>query len=131
MKRLNEFLNFRRKIARRYDLELSNLPLKTPFQLKGSNSSYHLYPIRIDNTKSKVSQNDIYKKLWENKIAANIHYIPVYLHPYYKNLNFNRGYCPNSEQYFKSAISIPIFYGLSNEEQTKVIQTIIDVYLEN
>ncbi len=131
MKRLNEFLNFRRKIARRYDLELSNLPLKIPFQLKDSNSSYHLYPIRIDNTKSKVSQNDIYKKLWENKIAANIHYIPVYLHPYYKNLNFNRGYCPNSEQYFKSAISIPIFYGLSNEEQTKVIQTIIDVYLEN
>ncbi len=131
MKRLNEFLNFRRKIARRYDLELSNLPLKTPFQLKDSNSSYHLYPIRIDNTKSKVSQNDIYKKLWENKIAANIHYIPVYLHPYYKNLNFNRGYCPNSEQYFKSAISIPIFYGLSNEEQTKVIQTITDVYLEN
>ena len=127
MNRLDSNINTRRKIAKRYDNELNNLPLKLPYQLPNTYSSYHLYPICILTNEINVTQKKMYDTLWQNNIAVNLHYIPVYLHPYYQSLNFARGYCPNSEAYFKSSISIPIFVGLSFESQSKIIKVISDI----
>ena len=127
MSRLDSNINTRRKIAERYDNELINLPLKLPYQLPNTYSSYHLYPICILTNEIKMTQKKMYDTLWQNNIAVNLHYIPVYLHPYYQSLNFARGYCPNSEAYFKSSISIPIFVGLSFESQSKIIKVISDI----
>ena len=124
MSRLDQYINTRREIAKHYDSELNNLPLKTPYQLSGTYSSYHLYPICISLKETKKTQKEIYEALWQNDIAVSLHYIPVYLQPYYQSMNFNRGYCPNAEVYFKSAISIPIFVGLSFENQNKIIKVI-------
>jgi len=124
LKRLDQFIIKRRKIAKRYDLELDNLPLKIPHQLSESFSSYHLYPICIKEMKSKITQQLMYNVLRKSGIEVNLHYAPVYLQPYYQAMGFKRGYCPNAEIYFKSAISIPIFAGLSYENQSKIIEII-------
>ena len=126
LNRLDSYVNTRRKIARRYDNELANLPLKIPYQFSDTYSSYHLYPICISINEIKRTQKEIYDALWQNNIAVSLHYIPVYLQPYYQSLNFARGYCPNAEIYFKSAISIPIFVGLNSENQSKIINVILD-----
>lgn len=124
LKRLDQFIIKRRKIAKRYDLELDNLQLKLPHQLLESLSSYHLYPICIQEMKSKTTQQLMYNILRKSGIEVNLHYAPVYLQPYYQAMGFKRGYCPNAEIYFKSAISIPIFAGLSYENQSKIIEII-------
>lgn len=124
LKRLDQFIIKRRKIAKRYDLELDNLPLKTPHQLPESFSSYHLYPICIQEMKSQITQQLMYNILRKSGIEVNLHYAPVYLQPYYQAMGFKRGHCRNAEIYFKSAISIPIFVGLSYENQSKIIEII-------
>jgi UDP-4-amino-4,6-dideoxy-N-acetyl-beta-L-altrosamine transaminase len=127
MSRLDQFVSRRREIAKCYDNELKSLPLITPLQLPGTYSSYHLYPIRIKGKEMKKKQKQIYNDLRKNDIEVNIHYIPVYLQPYYQSLNFRKGYCANAEAYFKSTISIPIFSSLLDKDQSKVIKTITEV----
>ena len=130
LKRLDKFISRRREIAKHYDKAFDFLPIKVPFQLKGTLSSYHLYPICIQENKNEITQKEIYNILWKNKISVSLHYIPVYLQPYYQSLNFKRGYCPNAESYFKSALSIPVYVGLSLENQNNVINIISDAFLE-
>ena len=67
---------------------------------------------------------ELYDKLFSLNIFVNVHYIPVYLHPFYKNLGFKRNYCPNSEIFFQSALSIPIFPTLKNAEQLYIINNL-------
>ena len=124
MTRLDSFVSRRREIANYYNIKFKNLQITTPFQLPNNYSSYHLYPICINHKESNKTQKEVYNELIKNGVAANIHYIPAYLHPYYQSMNFNRGYCENAEAYFKSTISIPIFCGLSLENQNKVIKII-------
>jgi dTDP-4-amino-4,6-dideoxygalactose transaminase len=124
IKRLDKYVLRRHEIAMRYDDELKNLPFITPFQARGVYSSYHLYPICMKHEKLKKTQKEIFNNLRENDIGINLHYMPVYLQPYYQSLKFKEGYCLNAEAYFKSAISIPIFSSLTDENQTKVIETI-------
>lgn len=127
IERLDEFVEKRHRIARRYDHELTNL-LKKPWQNSDTYSSYHLYPICIDNNQSAVSQKDAYSRLQRANINVNLHYIPIYLQPYYEKMGFKKGYCPEAEQYFKSALSIPIYPSLSDEEQSQVISVINKVF---
>jgi UDP-4-amino-4,6-dideoxy-N-acetyl-beta-L-altrosamine transaminase len=130
MKRLDKYVQRRHEIAMRYNNEFKNYPFVIPFQLNEAYSSYHLYPICIKNNKIKKTQKEIFNELREKGIFVNLHYIPVYLQPYYQSLNFKEGYCPNAEVYFKSTISIPIFSSLTNDNQTKVIKIISKIINE-
>ena len=129
--RLDKYVTKRREIAKRYDSELINLPLEIPYQLVGTFSSYHLYPIKILLNEIKKTQKQIYNLIRQKDIAVNLHYIPVYLQPYYQSMEFNRGYCPNADNYFKAAISIPIYVGLNYDNQTKIINVISDELFQN
>ena len=124
IKRLDKYIIRRHEIATRYNLELKNSDIQKPWQLPGTYSSYHLYPICIKQKECKKTQKYVFNLLKKNSIAANIHYIPVYLQPFYQSKIFKRGYCSNAEIYYKSTISIPIYYGLSDENQSKVINII-------
>ena len=126
MTRLNEFIIARRRIAARYDAMLADLPITLPHQTPDGESSYHLYPILVDKERCGWSQKDVYRALWAGGVAVNLHYIPVYLQPYYEQLGFRRGYCPAAERYFQQAISLPIFPGLSGEQQASVVDHIRD-----
>lgn len=127
LKRIKSFISRRTEIAKIYDDAFLNTDLITPYQHPDSNSSYHLYPIRVTNNSKKFNQQAIYSKLMEHGIIVNLHYIPVYLQPYYYDLGFRRGHCPEAEKYFTEAISIPIYPDLSSSNQEMVINYILDI----
>ncbi len=126
MRRLDSFVEKRHRIARRYDSELKGLPIETPWQHIDSYSSYHLYPIRIKQDNSDKTQRDVYTALQRSAINVNLHYIPVYLQPFYRAMDFNTGYCPESEKYFREVLSIPMYATLTDIEQDYVINKLND-----
>jgi dTDP-4-amino-4,6-dideoxygalactose transaminase len=124
MVRLGQFVEKRRSIAKSYDDELVGLPLRTPWQNPDCYSSYHLYPIRVNQFVAKKTQRQVYDKLRAVGIMVNVHYIPVYRQPYYEALGFYAGYCPEAEQYHKETISLPMYPGLTNTEQELVVRVL-------
>ena len=122
MTRLDEFVARRRQIAERYDRAFAgNLPITTPHQHPDTNSAWHLYIIRVDRARHRA----IFDALREAGIGVNLHYMPVYLQPYYRDLGFAPGLCPHAEDYYAEAISIPMFPAMTDEEQQAVIDEVI------
>jgi UDP-4-amino-4,6-dideoxy-N-acetyl-beta-L-altrosamine transaminase len=124
MARIDEFVSRRREIAKRYDELFDELPIVCPWQHPKTQSSYHLYPIRVPSKDGGVAQREIYDALRAAGIGVNLHYIPVYLQPYYEALGFSLGYCPEAERYFRETLSIPIFPGLTAEDQDHIVSSI-------
>ncbi len=122
LSKLDEFVMRRQQVANRYDQELSELPLQLPWQLPKTYSSFHLYPVRILEKFSKVTQRYVYEELHQCGVKVNLHYIPVYRQPYYESMGFKQGYCPEAEKYYQQAISMPIYPHLNNDDQSKVVQ---------
>ena len=123
--RLSEFLHARHLIAKRYDQLLSNLPIKTPWQSPDGYSAYHLYVIRLNRAESpKTQHRRVFESLHAAGVMVNLHYIPVYLHPYYQRLGFTRGYCPEAERYYSDAMSIPIYPTLKPDQQLRVVDAL-------
>ena len=129
IERIEQFLDRRRSIALRYDKELQGLPITLPFQISAGLSSYHLYPIRLHLDEIKKTQKEVWAALHSAGILVNLLYIPVYLQPYYEALGFKRGYCPEAESYYRETISIPMYPGLTDAQQTRVIEVIREVLL--
>ena len=123
LKRLDEFVTKRQNIAKRYDQLLMDLPVITPWQHKDSYSSYHLYLIQLE-FKDKNAQHRVFDALRKDGVLVNLHYIPVYLQPYYEQLGFKEGHCPEAEKYYKCVITIPIYTRLLGEEQDQVVESI-------
>lgn len=122
--RLDDFVARRRVIARRYDQLLHNLPITTPWQLPGTASSYHLYPVCVDEGTAGISQRYLYASLRRGGVAANLHYIPVHRQPYYEQLGFREGDFPEAERFHRKAISLPVFPALGAEQQQVVVNCI-------
>jgi len=122
--RIDEFLSTRHKIAKTYDEALADLPIVTPWQHPNVVSSYHLYPIRISKSKHGLTQKQVYADLHLANIKVNLHYIPVYLQPFYANKGFKRGYCKNAESYFQEAISLPMYAEMTQAQQEEVCRQI-------
>ncbi len=121
MTRLDEFVNKRQHIAKRYDDALAGLPIQTPQQHPDTYSSYHLYPIRLKLGEDEQTQRQVYDALHAAGILVNLHYIPVYRQPYYEAMGFKAGYCPDAEQYHKEAISIPMYPTMTEAQQDEVV----------
>jgi len=120
MARLNDMVARRRDLAARYNLLLANMPLILPQQLHETDSSWHLYVIRV----AADSHRAVFESLRAGGIGVNLHYIPVHLHPHYRTMGFQHGQFPQAEAYYSEAISIPLYYGLTDANQDKVIQAI-------
>lgn len=124
MTRLDEFVTRRHELARRYDMLLSDLPLTLPWQSPEGYSAFHLYVVRVDNTKTKTSRRQVFDVLRAANIGVNVHYIPVHTQPYYKKMGFAAGMFPDAERYYAEAISLPMFAGMTVEQQDRVIETL-------
>lgn len=123
MSRLDQFVDRRRAIASRYDDAFVNQPLLVPWQHPDTSSSYHLYIIRLP-LRDGLAHRRAFEELRQRGIGVNLHYIPVYLQPYYQRLGFEPGHCPEAERYYASAISIPLYPGMSDEDCDKVIEAV-------
>jgi len=130
IERVDEFVGKRHAIAQRYNELLTELPITKPKQIEESFSSFHLYVIRLKLNEINNSQRQVFAAFHEQGVRVNLHYIPIYLQPYYQSRGFKRGYCPEAEAYYSEAISIPIYPTLFNVQQDQVIsglRKIIDV----
>lgn len=121
MQRLDEFVTRRHTIAQRYDELLDGLPLVTPWQHPDSYSGLHLYVIRLKLNEIRLSHREVFESMRAAGIGVNLHYIPVYRQPYYERLGFKAGHCPAAERYYAEAVSLPIYPGLTEEQQDRVM----------
>jgi len=120
LSRLDKYVKKRHKIANIYDHAFLNTKIMLPLRAANNLSALHLYVIQVDERKHK----DVFQSLRANNIGVNIHYIPVHTHPYYQKLGFKWGDFPNSEAYYRKAISLPLFPRLELEHQNIVIDTV-------
>jgi UDP-4-amino-4,6-dideoxy-N-acetyl-beta-L-altrosamine transaminase len=121
MKKLDKFIARRREIAKRYDEAFAgSLNIVTPYQPENIGIGWHLYIIQVTGCDRRV----VFDKLREQGIGVNVHYIPVYLHPYYQEHGFGEVHCPVAEEVYSHIISLPIFPRLTDEEQDEVIEKV-------
>ncbi|MEC4747776.1 UDP-4-amino-4,6-dideoxy-N-acetyl-beta-L-altrosamine transaminase [Methylomicrobium sp. Wu6] len=127
MQRLDEFVARRHAIAKRYDRLLADLPVVTPWQHPDSYSGLHLYVIRLKLKEIGGTHRQVFEDLRAAGIGVNLHYIPVHTQPYYEGLGFKAGYCPEAEHYYDEAISLPMYPGLTEAQQDKVVDVLREV----
>jgi dTDP-4-amino-4,6-dideoxygalactose transaminase len=125
MQRLDKFVAKRYVIAKRYNKLLTELPIVAPWQHLDGYSALHLYVIRLKLGEVAKTHREIFEALRVADIGVNLHYIPVYCHPYYADLGFKAGLCPEAEQYYLEAISLPMYPGLTDGQQDKVVAALI------
>jgi UDP-4-amino-4,6-dideoxy-N-acetyl-beta-L-altrosamine transaminase len=123
--KLNQFVRTRNKIAREYIADFSDSVIGFQKPHPGCLSAYHLFVIEIPENYSSLSKKQIFEVLRGLKINVNLHYIPVYRHPFYKRLNiFNSSDYPNAEAYYSKAISIPIYPDLTEEQRVFIVNSV-------
>lgn len=127
LKKLDSFLYLRRSIAKRYDDFFSKIDFIKPLYTFTNNSAYHLYVIKIDFEKLNIDKKEFVLKMRENNIGLQLHYIPINKQPYYKNLGYGNENTPVMDEYYKKAISLPIYPNLSLEEQNYVCEKILEI----
>lgn len=125
LKRLSEFIVRRREYAGMYTSAFRNLegvlcPSETPI----SSSSWHLYVLRLQTEKIKAGRREIFAALRRENIGVNVHYIPVYLHPYYQQLGYKKGLCPRAEAVYEEVISLPLFPAMTRQDVSDVIAAV-------
>ena len=124
MNRLDKFVAKRHAIASEYEELLSNLPVTTPWQHPDSYSAFHLYIIRLKLDQISKSQREVFTELHAAGIGVNLHYIPVYRQPYYEQLGFKAGHCPESEKYYAEVLSLPMYPMLTNKKLSYVTSSL-------
>jgi UDP-4-amino-4,6-dideoxy-N-acetyl-beta-L-altrosamine transaminase len=128
LKKINAFIAKRRRIATKYDANFKGSKnVEIINEENGCFNSYHLYIIRVKDAKTRLA---LFNHLKNNGILCQVHYIPVYWHPYYKNLGYKKGICPKAEKFYEQIISIPIFPSLKPSEQEKIIHVINSFFLK-
>ena len=124
MSRLDEFVAKRHAIAKRYEQLLADLPVITPWQHPDGYSGLHLYVIRLKLAEIGKTHRQVFEALRAAGIGVNLHYIPVYRQPYYEDMGFKAGLCPEAERYYLEAISLPMYPNLTEAQQDKVIESL-------
>lgn len=121
MKKLDKFVAKRRELVERYNEAFKDVDgVVCPKQAEGCNNSYHLYVIQVPEGRRK----EIFDKLRNAGIGVNVHYIPVYKHPYYQENGYKDVCCKNAEAVYANFISLPLYYNLTFEEQDYVIEKV-------
>ena len=124
MDRLDAFVTRRHELARRYDKLLVGLPVTTPWQHPDGYSGLHLYVIRLQLDKISQTHLQVFELLRGQGIGVNLHYIPVHTQPYYQKMGFHADGFPNAMAYYSDAISLPMFQGLTAEQQSNVVRAL-------
>lgn len=125
LEKIDNFIEKRNRIAKKYDDFFEEHkhfvePLKCHYD-----SAYHIYIIKLNLKNLNLTRDEIFKKLKESGIGVNVHYMPIYLHSYYQNLNYKKGLCPNAEEIYNQIITLPIFPLLKDEEVDYICQQVL------
>lgn len=125
LNKLERFISRRREIAAIYqDAWKGHQELILPFQQESGQSSWHLFVLRINSNTVRVDRKTIFTELMEQNIGVNVHYIPIYLFPYYQELGFQQGLCPVAEKVYEEFITVPLYPAMTNEDVQDVIAAV-------
>jgi len=129
MDKLDGFVEVRRSIAHAYTAAFGELDgLIVPEQHSAGNSSWHLYIIRWDLSRYSADRRMIFEALRAENIGVNVHYIPVYQQPYYRNHGYEELRLPKAEAYYENAVSLPIFPKMSDDDVKDVVKAVCKVH---
>ena len=130
LKKLDKFIEKRRRIVEIYNKAFENNPyFDIPVEKEYAYHSYHLYPIRLKDP-YKDKRAGIFQLLRKKGLGVQVHYIPVYLHPYYQEQGYRRGECPVAEDFYEKEISLPIYPAMTKGDIDYVIKTVLRVFKE-
>lgn len=124
MDRLDQYIARRHQLAARYNDLLAALPVSVPWQHADSYSGLHLYVITLQLGKITKTHREVFESLREQGIGVNVHYIPVHTQPYYERMGFKPEDFPLAQDYYRQAISIPMFQTMTDEQQDLVVAAI-------
>ncbi len=132
MYKIDDFIARRREIVKLYNDAFKALKeIVTPFEAEFSNSGWHIYVIKVKPELLTVARKEIFEALQAENVGVNVHYLPVYLHPYYRDLGYAKGICLNAEELYENMITLPLFPSMSNEDVNDVVaavKKVIDYY---
>lgn len=128
LNKLDGFLEKRRSYAELYSRLLDGIKgVTVPFQAENSNSAWHLYVIKLDIGSLGLSRREIFEELRKRNIGVNVHYIPVYYHPYYKALGYEKGLCPVAEELYEGIITLPLYPSMETEDIHYIVDNLSDI----
>lgn len=128
LSKLDRFINLRKEYASQYNRAFEDInEIVAPFQLDSTDSAWHLYIIKLKLEKINCSRKQIFEELQNRNIGVNVHYIPVYYHPYYRQLGYEKGLCPRAEELYESIITLPLYPKMGKEDVQYVITNVKEV----
>jgi len=127
MQRLDEFVGRRQCLAERYDTHLQHFPLTLPARRADAYSAFHLYVVRLRLDAIDKTHRQVFEELRQRHIGVNLHYIPVYSHPYYQRLGFTAGDFPGAERYYAEAVTLPLYSAMSEAQQDQVMDAVREI----
>lgn len=128
-KKLDKFVGRRVELVKRYDAAFANMKNLRPAQPTDNRnlSGHHLYVLRINFDAVKLSRNELMQELRKRDIGSQVHYIPVPAQPFYRNLGFKPEDYPNANNFYSEALTIPLFYDLTDQEQDMIVAALVDL----
>ncbi|TCS83311.1 UDP-4-amino-4,6-dideoxy-N-acetyl-beta-L-altrosamine transaminase [Tepidibacillus fermentans] len=132
LKKIDQFVETRKNYAEIYNNAFKDMEEVTiPYQMKEGSSSWHLYILRLNFNQLTASRKEIFEALLKENIGVNVHYLPVYWHPYYQELGYKKGLCPNAEKLYEEIITLPLFPKMSVldvQDVIKAVKKVINYY---
>ena len=123
--KLERFVKRRKEIVNMYNAAFNEMPeIIVQQEIKESDTARHLYIVQLDTEKLDADRLEIFEALKAENVCCNVHYIPVYYFPYYEKMGYKKGTCPNAEKLYRGMFSIPLYYGMTNEDVESVIEAI-------
>ena len=125
LSRLDLFIARRKEIVKRYDEIFSQMPeLIVQKEIEDSDTARHLYVIQLNPELLNCSRREFFDALYAENVCPQVHYLPVYMHSYYQKLGYKQGLCPVAEKLYENIMSIPLYYGLTDEDVETVIEAV-------
>jgi dTDP-4-amino-4,6-dideoxygalactose transaminase len=124
-KRLDKYIMRRRYLANRYDKLLAELPVTLTEQYNNAQSAWHLYVVRLQLEKLTKTHIQVFEELRDAGIGVNLHYIPIYAQPDFQRFEYNYNDFPEAEAYYRTAISLPLYPNLTEEQQDQVVLALV------
>lgn len=125
LNKLPRFSTRRKEIVRRYDEAFSQMPeLFVQREIPESDTTRHLYVLRLNPERLTCDRRQFFDALYAENTCPQVHYLPVYWHSYYEKLGYGKGLCPNAERYYEEVMSIPLYYGMTDEDVEDVVRAV-------
>ncbi|MFJ8234650.1 UDP-4-amino-4,6-dideoxy-N-acetyl-beta-L-altrosamine transaminase [Ureibacillus sp. NPDC094379] len=125
LKKLDHFIHLRKKYVDIYNVAFQDMSeITIPFQYEDGKSSWHLYIIRLNLEKFMVGRKEIFEALQKQNIGVNVHYIPVHLLPYFRDLRYIKGSLPKAEKLYEEIITLPLFPTMMEQDVEDVIRAV-------